>query len=171
MMMCVGVGDATWEPPSAGYTKTDGQLVLANGSIIDNPVDSEEGEEEDQEKLRDKYCVECTERIAVRLCNECQDKFCTRCFKLTHALGGRRTHTYQSLGPLDCVECEVSLAERWCVACDEAFCDLCWRNVHGHGNRRFHPFSEISVDGQINPRITTMEGEEVWDVWLQGVCV
>ena len=156
-------GDATWEPPSEGYTKSDGQLVLANGTIIDDPQDDEQENEEDEANKREKFCVECTTRVAIRYCNECTDQFCTKCYKDTHALGARKNHTYTALGPLDCTECEQALAERWCVACDEAFCDLCWRKVHGHGNRRFHPFSEVSADGSINTRISTMDGEEVLD--------
>lgn len=156
-------GDAAWEPPSEGYTKSDGMLVLANGTIIDDPHDQQEVEDEDDANKREKFCVECTTRVAIRYCNECTDQFCTKCYKDTHALGARKNHTYSALGPLDCTECEQALAERWCVACDEAFCDACWRKVHGHGNRRYHPFSEVSADGSINPRISTMDGEEVLD--------
>jgi hypothetical protein len=54
------------------------------------------------------------------------------------------------------------LAERWCVSCDENFCDGCWRKVHSKGKRAFHPYSEISGEGRIDPRIFTMDGDQVW---------
>lgn len=155
-------GDALWEPPARGYTKADGQLVLATGAIIDDPAVLE-AEEEEKRKNSDKICCECTERTAIRACDECGDNFCTPCFRTSHAAGSRRKHTYTALGPLDCSECELVLAERWCVTCDEAFCDACWRKVHAHGKRRFHPFSEVSSKGRVDSRIITMDGTEIKD--------
>lgn len=79
--------------------------------------------------------------------------------------GTRRSHTYKAVGPLDCTECELRLAERWCVSCDENFCDGCWRKVHSKGKRAFHPYSEISGEGRIDPRIFTMDGDQVRSVY------
>jgi hypothetical protein len=130
-----------WEPSVEGYVKYDGKLVLANGEIVDDPLHrpakTDEELEEDggdaTEKQKRKLCVECAERIAIRSCVECGDKFCTKCYKTTHATGTRRRHTFTNIGPIDCTECELVLAERFCVPCDESFCDPCWRKVHSRG--------------------------------------
>lgn len=106
-------------------------------------------------------CTECNDRTAIRHCHECNDQFCTKCYKATHALGARRHHTYDNLGPKDCDECELLLAERYCVTCDENFCDGCWRQLHRHGKRIYHPYCEISREGRVDARIFTMDGDEV----------
>ena len=154
-------GDAMWEPSSLGYTRADGQLVLANGTTVDYYNVAEGGEIVDVDKVRLQNCIECSFRTAIRACNECGDAFCTKCYNETHAIGGRRTHTWTAIGPLDCTECEEVLAERWCVACDEAYCDECWRKVHGHGKRRMHPFSKVGPTGAIDPKMQTIDGETV----------
>jgi len=171
-------GEALWEPSALGYTKSDGYLVLANGEIIEDPLlakkeyeyAGEAGEEDDEEEVKAvvpdrkrnaKLCSECADRTATRGCNECGDKFCTKCYKYMHSTGTRRTHTFTALGPIDCTECELRLAERWCVSCDEAYCDGCWRKVHSKGKRVFHPYSEVSPEGRIDARIYTMDGDQV----------
>jgi hypothetical protein len=148
--------ESLWEPPTGGYTKLDGQLVLFNGSIIDPP-------DKNKKDKDDSICVECNERTAIRHCNECNDNFCTKCYKSCHITGSRKNHTWEALGPKDCTECEENLAERWCVSCDEAFCDSCWRKVHSKGKRRYHPFSEVLPDGKVDSVIFTIDGEKASD--------
>lgn len=162
-------GEALWEPPRDGYIKADGKLVLASGEIIDDPRQKKLnifGEEEDEEDERQSktICSECNERHSIKKCNECGDGFCTICYKQTHASGARRNHTFVPTGLIDCTECEAKLAERWCVACDESFCDSCWRKVHSRGNRRFHPFHEVSLEGRVDARIFTLDGQQVCDL-------
>ena len=154
-------GDAVWEPQAEGYTRADGQLVLANGTTVDYYNITNGGEVVDVDKVRLQTCIECSYRTAIRACNECGDAFCTKCYNETHAIGGRRTHTYKPVGPIDCSECEEVLAERWCVACDESYCDECWRKVHNHGKRRLHPFSKVAPTGAIEPNMQTIDGEQV----------
>jgi hypothetical protein len=150
--------EALWEPPSGGYKKNDGQLVLESGEIIDQPdMTGKKKRAAGEEHL----CVECVKRVAIRACGECGDGFCTKCYKTTHASGSRKQHTWKPAGPIDCTECEEELAERWCVSCDEAYCDDCWRKVHSKGKRRFHPFSQVEEDGHIDNRIFTIDGEQV----------
>jgi hypothetical protein len=61
---------------------------------------NEDGEEidsdaEDQEptaavpdkKKNSRLCSECCSRVAIRACNECGDKFCTKCYKFLHSTG------------------------------------------------------------------------------------
>ena len=148
---------AEWNPNRRGYIKADGRLVLANGEIIVDPRNNNKSSKLDGAKL----CSECDERIAIRQCNECGDQFCTKCYKTAHMTGSRKKHTWTNIGPIDCSECEMKLAERWCLPCDEGFCDGCWRRVHSKGKRRFHPFSTVEEDGVIDPRIFTIDGEQV----------
>ena len=37
-------GEDLWEPPASGYTKVDGSLVMANGTIIEDPDKTPEWE-------------------------------------------------------------------------------------------------------------------------------
>lgn len=152
-------GETLWEPPKGGYTKDDGMLVLESGETIIDPAKSGMSEEEDYNTNR--LCSECFDRVAIRKCKECGDKFCTKCYNETHATGTRKFHKAEPIGPIDCSNCELVLAERWCVTCDEAFCDKCWRQVHTNGKRRYHPFSEVDINGKIDPRMFTIDGEEV----------
>lgn len=152
--------ETLWEPPKSGYTKVDGSLILANGDVVEDP-DAIEAEEEERKRQLGQTCSECNQRVAIKMCKECGDTFCTPCYRTCHAAGARKLHTHEPLGPLDCSECEEVLAERWCVSCDEAFCDGCWRRVHGRGKRRFHPFSEVSARGKVDSRVFTMDGAEV----------
>lgn len=147
--------EAHWEPLACGYVKSDGMIVLPNGKIVEPP--------DPHAKKNDGVCIECAERTAIRKCHECDDCFCVPCYKQTHATGGRKKHNWEALGPLECSDCETNLAERWCVSCDEAFCDDCWRKVHSKGKRRFHPFSEVFSDGNIDSRIFTIDGEQVYN--------
>eukprot|EP01040_Poterioochromonas_malhamensis_P008513 gene8513-9211_t len=176
-------GESIWEPTKEGYIRNDGRLVLQSGEIIDDPdaVNTTEGEgasgmygndgstsnkpaeKKKTKKQLAKLCNECQDRVAIRLCNECGDQFCTKCYKSTHILGARRHHTYKFLGPKDCNECENVLAIRYCVSCDENFCDGCWRRLHSHGKRIFHPYCEISIEGRVDKRVFTMDGDQLND--------
>ena len=152
-------GETLWEPPVGGYTKDDGMLVLENGETIINPIFL--GMNKEEEYNNNRICSECSDRIAIRKCEECGDKFCTICYKETHATGTRRNHAWKPIGPIDCSDCEMLLAERWCVTCDEAFCDGCWRTIHAKGKRRWHPFCEVDVAGKVDSRMFTIDGTEV----------
>jgi len=134
--------------------------VLADGSIIEDP-EVLEAREVEKKKSSETLCCECDERIAIKYCRECGDKYCTPCYRNSHATGTRRKHHHEPTGPIDCSECEVVLCIRWCVSCDEAFCDDCWRKVHSRGKRRFHPFSEVNHKGRIDTRVFTMDGSEL----------
>lgn len=156
-------GESTWEPPSTGYTKNDSQLVLANGQVIDDPTvfAPQEGGEGAAQPMDSKMCSECTKRVAIRFCTQCGDKFCCPCYKEQHSSGSRLRHVWEPLGPRECGDCEAELAERYCLPCDEAFCDSCWQRVHFKGKRRFHSFSQIDVNGNIDSRLFTIDGNEV----------
>ena len=152
-------GETLWEPPKDGYVKDDGLFVLASGETIVNPAFAGMGKEDDYNNNR--VCSECSDRIAIRKCNDCGDKFCVPCFKDTHLTGTRKSHVWKPLGPIECSDCEMQLAERWCATCDEAFCDACWRVIHAKGKRRWHPFSEVDIGGRIDTRLYTIDGQQV----------
>ena len=152
-------GEDLWEPPASGYTKLDGSLVLADGTIIEDP-EVLEAREIEKKKTAETLCCECDERAAIKFCRECGDKYCTPCYRNSHATGTRRKHNTDPLGPLDCNECEDVLGIRWCVSCDDCFCDDCWRKVHSHGKRRFHNFYEVSTKGKLGDRLLTIDGTE-----------
>eukprot|EP00939_MAST-03C_sp_MAST-3C-sp1_P000810 g810.t1 len=42
-------GDSSWEPPTRGYTRPDGKLVLFTGEIIDDPADVKNAMDEEEE--------------------------------------------------------------------------------------------------------------------------
>ena len=41
-----------------------------------------------------RYCTECEERVATRVCDQCLDMFCEPCFNAAHSKGKRRQHTW-----------------------------------------------------------------------------
>eukprot|EP00981_Chlorochromonas_danica_P005611 scaffold1160_cov174-Ochromonas_danica.AAC.11 len=131
-------GETLWEPRREGYTKSDGQLVLMSGEVIDDPT-----------------------TLPSSALNELLGAVEDGKIKKEGGGGARRRHHYETLGPRDCEECELILAERYCVSCDECFCDGCWRLLHSHGKRCFHPYSEVSSEGRIDSRVYTMDGEQL----------
>lgn len=87
-------GETLWEPPKTGYTKDNTQLVLANGAVIDDPTVyvEEDATGMPVKPIDTKLCSECQERIAIRNCIQCGDKFCCPCYKDQHASGSRLKH-------------------------------------------------------------------------------
>ncbi|KAG5186987.1 hypothetical protein JKP88DRAFT_308384 [Tribonema minus] len=156
-------GESLWAPPRTGYTKKDGRLVIVTGQVIDDPF----GADGDQEQIQ---CAECSKRRASRNCDQCQEPFCTACFRTTHEHGKRAKHTWKQLGSVECAECEACTAQRWCVACDDPFCMHtcaaqrwcvacddpfcmeCWGRAHARGRRAAHPFCAIAPDGTVCAR-------------------
>jgi hypothetical protein len=74
-------------------------LLLSHHTLKQKRL-NEDGEEidsdaEDQEptaavpdkKKNSRLCSECCSRVAIRACNECGDKFCTKCYKFLHSTG------------------------------------------------------------------------------------
>jgi len=141
-------GEALWEPPTTGYTKDDGRLVLLTGKIIDDP-DDEATQEEKELKAKQHLCVECEDKAATRFCEDCGDQFCTACFNIAHETGVRAQHTWIRLGIIECAECEEKAGTKWCRMCDDPFCEECWDDVHAKGRRQKHTFSQIGADGTV----------------------
>jgi hypothetical protein len=82
---------------------------------------NEDGEEidsdaEDQEptavvpdkKKNSRLCSECCSRVAIRACNECGDKFCTKCYKFLHSTGMFRSTVHATA--LSASMCNISAA-------------------------------------------------------------
>eukprot|EP00730_Choanoeca_flexa_P015459 TRINITY_DN7102_c0_g1_i2.p1 TRINITY_DN7102_c0_g1~~TRINITY_DN7102_c0_g1_i2.p1 ORF type:complete len:925 (+),score=196.84 TRINITY_DN7102_c0_g1_i2:56-2830(+) len=45
-------------------------------------------------------CIECEERAATRICDQCQDEYCDACFASLHRRGKRKEHTYTAKEPV-----------------------------------------------------------------------
>ena len=136
--------EASWQPPCTGYTKNDSKLVLRNGEVIEDPLNP---------LLSSIICVDCEDRKASVLCNQCEDFFCTKCYSAAHPKGGKREdHTFTRIGPIDCEECQETFAVRWCTQCEGPFCLLCWKTIHKSGQRASHPYCRINSDGNVSPR-------------------
>ena len=142
-----------WEPPRTGYAKSDSQLVLENGKVIDDPLIG-------SPDIVHNICSECDRAVATRHCEQCEDCYCTTCFKTSHPQGGRRAlHTYVAIGPtIECEECEHKAASRWCIQCDDPFCSNCWEKIHARGKRVYHTFCNIRGDGSVSPRAWNSNG-------------
>jgi hypothetical protein len=76
------------------------RLTYSHIDLLQQKRLNEDGEEidsdaEDQEptaavpdkKNNSRLCSECCSRVAIRACNECGDKFCTKCYKFLHSTG------------------------------------------------------------------------------------
>ncbi|POM60648.1 hypothetical protein PHPALM_30467 [Phytophthora palmivora] len=167
-------GEALWAPPSTGYTKADGKLVLQDGKIIDpseddiasilaaqkmpptmNGVSNEdtsdantkkqEDESEEEDEDEDKLCVECEEEDARRQCAQCEDVFCDACYERLHHSAKREKHTWRAIGSLRCIECEKMRATRWCSVCEDPYCLGCFTIIHSKGNKTTHQWTDMAT--------------------------
>ena len=142
---------ALWEPPSSGFTKADGKLVLRNGEVIPDPaVDP---------AANAKRCIECTTEYASRYCHDCDDNYCDECWTKTHSAGKRALHSFELTGPTKCVECSVEVAVMWCDDCDDPYCQDCFKSVHKAGKRKKHKWNPIG-DKAIVLEEAAVEGGE-----------
>jgi hypothetical protein len=112
---------ALWEPPSSGFTKADGKLVLRNGEVIPDPAIDP--------AANAKKCIECTTEYASRYCHDCGDNYCDDCWSKTHSAGKRALHSFELTGPTKCVECSTEVAVMWCDDCDDPYCKDCFSAV------------------------------------------
>ena len=150
--------EAMWEPPTDGYTKADGRLVLKSGRVIEDPLMAMTDEEKEA-KEKESKCVECEKADATRICNECGDKYCSACYATAHATGKRSEHTFLRIGPIECEECEKELAIKWCTQCDDPFCGDCFDKIHQRGKRRAHAYCNIDSHGVVSPRAWGANGQ------------
>ena len=70
-----------------------------------------------------KYCVECTgtrRNRASKLCKVCLDRYCDKCWKVFHAHGNKRNHTYKSLDDDDSYEIYKKKEPEWIEYWDES---------------------------------------------------
>jgi hypothetical protein len=45
-----------------------------------------------------RFCVECEQKVAVRRCVQCKDRYCESCYQQIHKKGYRRGHSWEPLG-------------------------------------------------------------------------
>jgi len=55
----------------------------------------EEGNREEL-KVDEEYCISCLVKRATKMCTECWDPFCTKCFQLVHSVGYLKTHNSEN---------------------------------------------------------------------------
>lgn len=127
-LCAVQTDEAIWAPPSSGYTKADGNLVLQTGKIIPDPLDGDlSGLLHDRKKpsLFDK--------------NDPEGK-----------PGGEGADGDQHKADEDdddddklCVECEEEDARRRCDQCEDVFCDGCYEKLHRSSKREKHTWKAM----------------------------
>jgi len=141
-----------WEPPSTGYKKVDGRLVLQNGKVIEDPLSSQDDEKQIQ------LCIDCETTPATRQCHQCNDAYCTKCYLSAHPLGGKREHhTFDRIGPILCDDCGTAQADKWCLSCDDPFCEPCYNKIHATGNRTHHRYRKVYGE-MVSPRVWEGDG-------------
>eukprot|EP00941_MAST-03F_sp_MAST-3F-sp1_P000126 g126.t1 len=94
-------------------------------------------------------CIECNE-VANRLCYQCNDAFCDKCWDEIHASPGTKVHTFKRVnveyGTQKCVQCGKEDAVRVCHGCNgDQYCLACFGDVHSKGRRAKHEWAHIPV--------------------------
>ncbi|RLN95649.1 hypothetical protein BBJ28_00007433 [Nothophytophthora sp. Chile5] len=105
-------------------------------------------------------CCDCGHTLAVRLCEQCGDKFCASCFVTAHTSSKRRltTHSWTPLKVIReplvsetdvyCVDCDLRASSRLCNLCGDGFCDSCFAVAHAKGAKRSHTWLPWAVAAQ-----------------------
>ena len=137
-------GEAVTEAPPTGYTDADGNLHLESGEVVPNPLLHLSDEE--KRALKDaQRCAECEDADASRLCDQCGDQFCARCWAAVHVgPGKRKDHTYVAINRPECCDCLDEWALRHCTQCDDYFCMVCFERIHKGPTARKHKWTKIS---------------------------
>ena len=93
-------------------------------------------------------CVNCNDREAQSICNECDDVFCNKCFESLHTKGHRSKHARNPIP--HCVVCHYQMASHVCGSCTAQkkitfmTCDVCHKNVHA-GVKRPHKWTWLTM--------------------------
>lgn len=76
-------------PPLPDHSCTPQRRSHDDGEDTDTDAENEGPTETapDTKKKNSRLCSECASRVAIRACNECGDKFCTKCYKFLHSTG------------------------------------------------------------------------------------
>lgn len=94
-------------------------------------------------------CSECNAVVAVRHCEQCDERFCGPCFDRIHSNSrAKRDHSFelveivkeelQSDKDAYCVECDVRRCDRLCNLCGDGFCAQCFALAHAKGAKQGH---------------------------------
>ena len=89
-------------------------------------------------------CVRC-DGPCIRECKDCDELYCTACYRRFHARGKRRMHAWRKYAesPYWCIECEAAIARVHCKTCDDMYCNACSARFHRVGKRAKHETEEI----------------------------
>ncbi|GLE00341.1 hypothetical protein PINS_up009098 [Pythium insidiosum] len=114
-------GEALWAPPSTGYTKADGRLVLQSGKIIDDPGEME---------LGDTSLAFHDRKKPLAPGQQGKDD--------SESRPDDQTEDDQDEDEEErlCVECEEADALRRCDQCQDVFCDECFEKLHRASAKR-----------------------------------
>jgi hypothetical protein len=76
---------------------------------------------------------------------ECDECYCTDCYRDAHASGKRAQHKWLGFRPGAevCDGCQRSPAELNCRECDSSYCSPCSRTFHGMGRKRRHKITKL----------------------------
>ncbi|TYZ62082.1 hypothetical protein PybrP1_005670, partial [[Pythium] brassicae (nom. inval.)] len=94
-------------------------------------------------------CCDCGLLVATRVCEQCDEEFCSACFERIHGYSVRkREHAWTALEIVKdelgsdkdayCIECDLRRASRLCNLCGDGFCDACFASAHEKGKKQQH---------------------------------
>uniref|UniRef100_K3X2U5 WW domain-containing protein n=1 Tax=Globisporangium ultimum (strain ATCC 200006 / CBS 805.95 / DAOM BR144) TaxID=431595 RepID=K3X2U5_GLOUD len=94
-------------------------------------------------------CCDCSARVGTRLCEQCDEEFCSQCFDRIHLQSQKkRDHVWALIEILKdeltsakdvyCIECDRHKCTRLCNLCGDGFCDSCFVTAHDKGKKRQH---------------------------------
>ncbi len=81
-------------------------------------------------------CSKCKVLVAVKVCNECELKYCEDCCSRRHSKGSFSRHLIFSL--TKCDECQSKSSVMRCSECELDYCSACCREVHCEGTMKNH---------------------------------
>ena len=81
--------------------------------------------------------------VIERIRAECDETYCTKCYKDIHSGGKRANHLWRGFDPYAsmCTVCTKSPTDYHCTECDSVYCKSCYKVFHGKGRKRKHTYS------------------------------
>ncbi|RHY52262.1 hypothetical protein DYB34_004656 [Aphanomyces astaci] len=85
---------------------------------------------------KSQVCIECEQRVALKVCTVCADALCEDCASRTHARGNKAKHVMDPLlqplppGSEHCIQCKSRVADRTCRHCAGPVCHVCLDTSH-----------------------------------------
>lgn len=113
-------------------------------------------------------CSECSAVVAFRHCEQCDERFCSKCFDCIHSNSRvKREHIFspieitkeelESEKDAYCIECDVRRSDRLCNLCGDGFCERCFAETHAKGAKQGHTWIPWPSFAQVGDWL------EIWD--------